>query len=502
MPRFLIASSVCAALISGAAVVGVATQAGRPQFSQAFTREEFAGRRARIAETIGPRAVALVQGAPSVHSSAVFRQSNEFFYVTGVTVPQSYLLIDGASKKSTLYLPPRDERRAATEGDLLTADDAAAVVALTGIEQVHPLGQLAQDVKGMSPAPAAIYTPFQPAEGDAESRDGARRKNADAAADPWDGRQPREERFIELIKSRVPGAEVKDLSPALDAMRALKSSQELAVIERATKIGGDAIVEAMRSTQPGVREAELDALARFIYVRNGAQGEAYRAIVASGPSAMNQHHRASERVLPAGELVVMDYCPDVSYYRCDVTRTWPVDGKFKGWQRELYGFYNASYEAILYGIKPNVTAKSVLEGAIVKMDALLGSTKFSKPEYRKAAEAFVDQFRRSLASPRGGSLGHAVGMSTHDMGGGTGTLTPGLVFTIEPALRVPEENVYIRSEDMIVITPTAARILSDWVPRDMSAIEKVMAEPGLLQRYPGGTTATAMKSAPDARIRP
>jgi Xaa-Pro aminopeptidase len=88
------------------------------------------------------------------------------------------------------------------------------------------------------------------------------------------------------------------------------------------------------------------------------------------------------------------------------------------------------------------------------------------------------------SSQRGGVLGHAVGMSTYDMGNGIGTLTPGLVFTIEPALTVPEENVYIRSEDMIVITPAGARILSDWVPRDMAGIEKLMAEQGLLQRYP------------------
>ena len=358
------------------------------------------------------------------------------------------------------------------------------MVALTGIEQVRPIDQMADTLKSAAASATAFYTPFQPAEGDAESRDGARRKNGDAAADPWDGRQSREERFIDLVKARVPGVEVKDLSPALDAMRAIKSAEELAVIERATKIGGEAFLEAMRSTEPGVKENEIDGLARMIFVRNGAQGEAYRAIVASGPTAMNQHHRAADRALPDGELVVMDYCPDLSYYRCDVTRTWPVNGKFNGWQRELYGFYNASYEAILYGIKPNLTAHAVLEQAIAKMDALLASTKFSKPEYEKGARDFVDQFRRSAANANGGSLGHAVGMSTHDMGGGSGVLKPGLVFTIEPALRVPEHDVYIRNEDMIVITPTEARILSDWVPRDMAKIEKLMAEPGLLQRYP------------------
>ena len=78
-------------------------------------------------------------------------------------------------------------------------------------------------------------------------------------------------------------------------------------------------------------------------------------------------------------------------------------------------------------------------------------------------------------------------MSTHDLGGGTGTLRPGLVFTIEPALRVPEENIYIRNEDMIAVTATGARILSDWLPRDIAGLEKAIAEPGLLQQYPSIT---------------
>ena len=114
----------------------------------------------------------------------------------------------------------------------------------------------------------------------------------------------------------------------------------------------------------------------------------------------------------------------------------------------------------------------------------MAETTFSKPEYEKGAKAFVDGFRRSAASQRGGSLGHAVGMSTHDLGGGTGALRPGLVFTIEPALRVPEENIYIRNEDMIAVTATGARILSDWLPRDIAGLEKAIAEPGLLQQYP------------------
>ena len=113
MNRRVLALTLCAIAFGAFQVAGRA-QAGRAQFSAAFTKAEFAGRRARIAGAIGKGAIALVQGAPSVHSSAIFRQSNQFFYVSGVIVPQAYLLIDGTTGRSTLYLPHKDERRAAT----------------------------------------------------------------------------------------------------------------------------------------------------------------------------------------------------------------------------------------------------------------------------------------------------------------------------------------------------------------------------------------------------
>ena len=123
----------------------------------------------------------------------------------------------------------------------------------------------------------------------------------------------------------------------------------------------------------------------------------------------------------------------------------------------------------------------------------MAETKFSKPIYENAAKAFVERYRRS-ANPdttnpggrgggRGANLGHAVGMATHDFGGGSGVMRPGLVFTIEPELRIPEENIFIRLEDMIVITETGVQTTSDFVPRSIAGVEKVIAESGLLQQY-------------------
>ena len=479
MKRLAAILAACGAAASIPVTTGGA-QAGRT-FTSNFTVKEFADRRAKIYDAIGPDAVALMQGLPSVHSSAIFRQSNEFFYVSGVVVPQALLLMDGATRRSTLYLPKQNVSRAAVEGDLLSSDDPVRTAAITGVDEVKPPDQLAADLQARTTA-KAIFVPFAPTEGASESPDGARRRTSDAAADPWDGRVSRENHLRELVKTRAPRLEVRDLSPILNTMREIKSAAELAIITRATKIGGEALTEAMRSTAPGLHEYELDALAQFIFVRHGAQGEAYRAIVASGPAAMNAHHRAGDKVMAAGELVLMDYCPDLGYYRCDVTRQWPVNGRFTPDQRDLYGFYLAVYDAILASIKGGLTAQQVLQNALPKMDHALAAAKFSKPIYGDAAARFVNQFRGSAKSGRGG-LGHAVGMATHDFGGGSGLMRPGMVFTIEPALVIPQEQIYIRLEDMIVITEGGATVLSDFVPRSIAAVEKTIAEPGLLQQY-------------------
>ena len=145
---------------------------------------------------------------------------------------------------------------------------------------------------------------------------------------------------------------------------------------------------------------------------------------------------------------------------------------------------------MLYAIKPNITAQDVVKAALPKMEKILTETKFSKPIYENAAKEYVERYRRMLNPDtvganrgRGANLGHAVGMATHDFGGGSGLMRPGLVFTIEPEFRVPEEQIYIRLEDMIVITDSGAEITSDFVPRSIAAVEKTIAESGLLQTY-------------------
>lgn len=453
-------------------------------FTRDFTTQEFAQRRSRICETIGSEAAALVQGAGSVHSSARFRQSNQFYYLTGVETPHALVLINCETGQTTLYLPHRNVARSGKDGHFITSDEPDWVMEVTGVDAVAGTELLSEHLARMSyrGSVRTIYTPFEPAEGPAASRDGELRVIGDRAGDPWDGRPSREGHFVELLQTRFPVLDVRDLSPVLDDLRLIKSPAEIRLIKRATQLSGEALMEAMRSTEPGVIEHEIDGAARFIFFRNGAQGEGYAAIVATGQNAWYPHHRAADGVFEDGDLVLMDYAPDVEYYRTDVTRQWPVNGKFNQWQRELYGFYLACYEAILDRIGPGKLPAEIIRDAASAMGDILAESTFSNPHHRAAAEEFVAGYAaRTLAY---GALGHGVGMSTHDPGNYSQPLKPGMVFTIEPALRVPEEKIYIRLEDLIVVTEAGIDVLSDFVPREMDQVEATIAEPGLLQAYP------------------
>lgn len=464
-------------------VVVVAQDA--PLFTADFPPEEFAARRAKVYEAIGPNAIAILQGAPSPQGYTRFRQYNEFYYLCGIEVPHAYLLLDGAQQRATVFLPHRNEGRERSEGKLLSAEDVELVKTLSGIDNVMASDLLAEVLAryARSSERKNLYTPFSPPEGYAMSRDLAIRYNADVASDPFDGRTSREGHFIALVKERFPMFEVKDLTPILDQMRLIKSPRELQLIRKATRLAGLALIEGMRSTVPGIYEYELDAMAKFIFYRNGAQGEAYYSLVQSGPNALYGHYNAGKRKLQDGDMLLFDFAPDVGYYMSDVTRVWPVNGKFSPAQRELYSFYLACYKAILNRIRPGVTAQTIKQEAAAEMEQLLRKTTFSKPLYEEAAKRFVANYKTSAASPTT-TLGHWTGMATHDVGSYTGPLKPGMVFTIEPSLVVREEHINMRLEDLIIITETGREVASEFVPMEIDAIEKVMNEEGMLQKYP------------------
>jgi Xaa-Pro aminopeptidase len=414
------------------------------------------------------------------------------------------LLIDGRTKRSTLFLPARNERKEATEGPVLVPGEDA--VRLTGIEAVEGRDAFEAALTAATQDKRVAYVPFRPEVlGGASVSDPRERWDA-SAADPWDGGKSREALFVEHVRAKAPLLDLQDLDPLLDAMRFIKSPREIALLRESTRIAGVAMMEAMRSAHPGMYEYEIEAIGDYLFKVNNAQGIAYFALVAAGKNSHYPHYHAAQTKTVDGDLVLFDYAPDYKYYASDVTREFPISGKFTAEQRELYGIYVKLYKALMSSIKPKVPMDTLLQEIITKMEAEIAGHSFTNPKYKAAAERFVDRYRRSLnppppepgARPRpnmGASFGHTVGMEVHDVNTPHGdTLVPGMVFTIEPALTIPEDRVYIRLEDVLLVTDTGYENLSAFAPIEMDAIEKLMAEPGMFERS-GVSSARSSSSA-------
>lgn len=445
----------------------------QPVFTDVFPPEEYAARRARVMEKIGD-GVAILQGATERPGEQPLRQSNQFFYLTGVVEPRALLVIDGKTKRSTLFLNPLNERREKSMfGPGLHPGDNAARA--TGIEAVLARDQFAAMLAEFAKDGRAIYTPYRPEVlGSASSTDPAALARA-TKNDPWDGRPSREEVFIEKLKAASPRSEMGNPDPILDTLRGIKSAREIAIIREATRLAGLGIMEAMRDARPGMYEYELQADAEFVFKKNGAYGAAYFALIATGTNTLFSHYHKNTAKLEDGELVQFDYAPDYKNYTSDVTRVFPANGKFTARPREFYTIYLRLYQALMACIKVHAAPSDIIKEAVGKMDAILAAYSFTDPKIKEAATRLVERYRSSQAN----TLGHTVGMEVHDVRNPTPTLEPGALFTIEPAMTIPDEHIGIRLEDVILITETGYENLSAFVPVEIAEIEKLMAEPGL-----------------------
>jgi Xaa-Pro aminopeptidase len=445
-----------------------------------FPPAEFKARWEKVFDKIGKDAVAIVQGAPQVNGYIPFRQTNEFYYLSGIETPHSYILFDGRNRKVTLFLPARNERLERAEGKVLSANDPKLVKELTGVDAVMSTDSMTgiwmRSLLGR-PAPV-LYTPFSPAEGNAQSRGELLSANASVAADFWDGRLSRESHFIGLLRTRLPRVEIRDLTPILDELRVIKSPREIALVRRASQLAGLGLMEAMRSSKLGVFEYQLDAAARYVFLVNGARLEAYRSITAAGQKNIgNMHYYRNTSELYDGDLVLMDYAPDYGYYVTDICRIWPANGKYNNWQRELLGFILEYRNAILERIRPGVTAAQIMDEAKEAMENVFERTKFSKPAYERAA--------RKLVESGGGVFSHQVGMAVHDVGRyRSNLLRPGIVFSVDPQMWVPEEGLYLRYEDTVVVTEDGVENFTDFLPSELDDIENLMKEEGIVQKVP------------------
>jgi Xaa-Pro aminopeptidase len=254
------------------------------------------------------------------------------------------------------------------------------------------------------------------------------------------------------LRTLAPGASLQAAAPILGNLRMRKAATELTLLEKTAAVTMLGHRAAARTIAPGVWEYEVEAALEFEFRKAAAERPSFPSIIGSGPNSTVLHYNASTRQMRDGELVVVDIGAEYSGYAGDITRTYPVSGKFSARQREIYQIVLDAQKAALARVRPGATMQEVHQAALTHIQ----SKGFSRADF-----------------PHGTS--HHVGLEVHDVTT-TNRLEPGMVITVEPGIYLEKEQLGVRIEDMVIITEEGYRLISDF-PKEIAEIEALMAGP-------------------------
>ena len=417
---------------------------------QPFNKAEFVARRTKLFEKI-PDGVAVLFAAKGQHYPVKFRQSPDFYYLTGIEEAGAVLVMVGPSKSTFLFAPRRSEPQIRADGPGLWQMEKKEEV--YGLTRVQPIEEFLSTVQFFGQRAKKLYM-LSGSQGNVQN---AREEldfyeqleNSQSAS----GGLIEAKRAINAVQQMLPQLTFHALNPLLDEMRWVKSPYEIELIKKSSEIGAEGVKEAMKGTRAGMYEYEIEAAARFVYTKRGARGDAFRPIVASGPNTMILHYSANNRQMMDGDVVYMDYGADYEYYTSDITRTWPVSGRFTPEQEKMYLCILEARDAIIAAMKPGVTIKQLQDVAEVV--------------YKK--HGFLKEFQAV-----GRYTGHTIGISVHDVSppDRDRPLVAGVVYNVEPLLEIPEKKIHMRLEDTVLVTPTGALNMTASVP---AALDEVYA---------------------------
>ncbi len=436
-----------------------------------FSIDEFRARRHEVCEAIGD-ATALIAGAPASSGTVPFRQYNDFYYLCGVEVPQAYLALDGASRKATLFLPEAKLLSVDSDDPVVCADAPDYVLQASGVDAVRGRSQLEAYLGNVS----RVYTFVRDGEGAKACVRSLRDARLQIDADPWDGQPDRGTWFCEKLKAKCADLEIRDLAPIIYEMRMIKSDREIELLRRAGQLSAIGLCEAMRATRPGVMEYQLAASMQYHYMAGGARDNSYSPIVGGGKNAFYGHYHANSSPLNDGDLLLVDSAPDYHYYTSDITRMWPVNGIFTPAQRALYGFVTEYSKTLIAAIRPGRTCDEIEDEAVEIMQSRLGEFDFATESHASGPQWMFD-FRSHLA--------HSVGMSVHDgLSHKSGPLEPGMVFSVDPQMKIEADRLYLRVEDTGVVTEEGFDVFTKDVPYELEEIEALMRGESILTNFP------------------
>lgn len=425
----------------------------------------YAERRAHVLETMG-RGVAILASTPvALRNNDVehaFRQDSDLYYLTGLDEPESVLILttEHAEHRTVLFVRPRDPARETWDGPRTGVDGA---VRDFGADVAFPIGELAQRLPDyVANARKLFYRVARDRTFDARVLDA-----------------------LELVRSRhrlgvTAPSEIIDVSRIVHEMRLRKTEAELELMARAAAVTREAHERAMHVGRPGRYEYEVEAEILRVFRSRGAERPAYLPIVGSGPNATILHHRRNDRLMEDGDLVLIDAGAEVGYYASDVTRTFPVSGRFTEPQRAIYDVVLDAQSAAIDAVRPgalledvHAAALRVITAGLVRLGILAGELE------QLLKDAAYKPFYMHRTS-------HWLGMDVHDVGayhfdGVSRPLEPGMVLTVEPGLYVATDagvdarwrGIGVRIEDDVLVTGDGRRLLTD-APKAPDELERLL----------------------------
>jgi len=415
-----------------------------------YTKDEFVRRRAALMEKAGDGLIILF-GESMPLPGAHFHQENDFYYMAGVEDPGAALIMVPATKEAYLFLPQQTPREELMGGANLLKDPKAKEK--MGFTEIHNVGFFDETIgRNLARTGMTLHLRLSPADTIDNARSETLIFTARKARLHYNDQISLDNYRIAKLKERFPAAELKDITPFLDAMRVIKSPEEIEVMRRNGRITAEAVKQAMLASRPGAYEYEVEAAAMHVVLKNGGTGAAYPPIVGSGPNTCILHYEKNERRMEDGDLVLMDFGGLLDYMCMDISRTWPASGKFTKEQREVYEIALEIQKACIEAYRPGATNEDV---------------------QRHVAEVM----KKKGLDPRGqkGGFGHYVGLCTHDVGPRMDKLEEGMVFAIEPGFYYPEKNIGVRIEDTVLITKDGCEVLTKDVPKEIAEVEKLLS---------------------------
>jgi Xaa-Pro aminopeptidase len=437
----------------------------------------FAARRARLLAQMVPGAVAILPTAPEVprnsDSDFPYRHDSYFYYLTGFTEPDSVLVLvaakDGMPAQAILFCRQKNMEREIWDGFRYGPDGAREAF---GFDAAFPIEELDGEMtRLLSNAAAAYYALGHSAALDLQMKtwlQNVRRLSRTGVTAP---------------------ATVHDLLDMLDEMRLFKDATEQALMQRAATISAQAHERAMRAAKPGMYEYEIEAELLHEFRRNGAQAPAYTPIVAAGANACVLHYNVNKAQSRDGDLILIDAGCEFDSYASDITRTYPVNGRFSAPQKALYELVLAAQEAALAVIRPGTIYTDMHDAAVrVLAQGMLDLGLLDKSKFAGVNEVIAERAHQQFYMH---GTGHWLGLDVHDTGAYRDTraegkpsraLQAGMVVTVEPGIYVrpaegvPQQywNIGIRIEDDVLVTEAGYTILSAAAPKTVADIERVM----------------------------